>query len=210
MLTNKMTQDRNAECDYRLSGMTLLEVIVALSVFMILSGIVIASTMYAMRVSAECRDRIRMHQVAEILVADISTYLKEADTVSVYPDGRAVKYRTREASICCFWDKAAGKVRCVCDDSELSNQKTTLNPPDIQVVNCLFVDAGSKIIIDLVLEKKKLSIGSKTVYRIKTDVAVPNRSQSRDSGSGVATGAVDAGTLSDSCSSSGYIGEQAH
>lgn len=157
-------------------GMTLIEMLVVIGVMLILLMMALESTFQVTKAAADNRDRIRLQQEAEIIVADISTYLKEADAVVVYPDDRGLAYRTPEASIGCYLDREAKRLRCIFADSNLSRQSSAMNPPDIAVTECIFKDLGNRIAIDITLERNSQSIVGRAVYRVRTEIAVPNRS----------------------------------
>ena len=163
------------KCGGREAGLTLVEMLVTLGIFGLVSWIVARSILIGLELSEQGSERVKMQQFGQLFVAELVEGIRETDYLCVDTDCRGLLFRVNDGSLYYYFDSGSGKLRKVLHILSEPAMSTVLNPPDIEVIDCSFIDRGNTVQLDLCLRSSGYTSNRRAIYRLETDVSVPNR-----------------------------------
>jgi len=158
------------------AGFTLIEILVTLGIIAVVAWVILVCICFGFRGYVAGRDQIRMQQFGQFVIEELVWHLGEARDIRIDADGQGVAFQTPDGAFHYYLERDAGNLKRTCRGPEETGRPNVLNPPDIEVVECLFADCGNTVRIDLSLQSRWHSGHRRAAYRLETDVPVPNRS----------------------------------
>jgi prepilin-type N-terminal cleavage/methylation domain-containing protein len=158
------------------AGFTLLEMLVTLVVLMVVSLIVGRCITLGLDACADTHDRVRMQEVGQAVIQELTSGLRDARYVQMDADKRGFLLQTLDSATYYRFDVQSGKLKRDSVEPQGRMPTSNLNPRGVEVTECVFTDIGDSVRIDLSLRPTRHSDDAFAEYRVAAYVPIPNRS----------------------------------